>query len=646
MMTTERPRRLLALHDESPTGARAFAFAAFWLLVAAGVAAGAFAVVLDAELAPLLRLLFVLLIMLPAVLALMLASDSIERGVSESFRGWAGRVYWLTTSIAVLAAVIIGGAAVTLLVPDQPGFWRVVIDLLVDLGLGSVAGALAVGLITLVGGSLGEAIYRFQLRFGSEHRAHRWKPPSTGEQHAGSTRRQLLRAAAIGAAGLLFSAVYTMIITTATTNQSGAAEAPTQVLKSPWSTILAPLVAWFLGTGIVWLLFSREHVRKGRWSLLAENRRLRHSAHGTALAIGLLILGGWLTARTLEHRAEGRLWSGPLQHVPSVPATPAQWTSQSPYLAQRFEPRFWLTRDERWSPTSVSWYLANSDTTKTAPFCQTREGCHELDIPKLSCDGASPPAGCAPSGTAEPSLYYRYCEGGECGRETPSAPDVSWKVVQYWIFYNYDSLQAGMVTQWHQSDWEQVSVLLRRTDNVVRPVEVAFSEHCYGARLPAERARWEGTHPVSYVGKGSHANYPRPVSLPVRQLRCSLGLTPRYFGVAGLFFEPAFDGTSLELPLAYTIGLRDRAERARPVGPLPLLPLAATPAVNGFKGSWGRDNDLAFLELGPLATGAGPPAPQVQGPWGRPFPAMFCSQSWLSIAPHEHSTTSWVCPPA
>jgi MFS family permease len=646
MMTTERPRRLLALHDESPTGARAFAFAALWLLVAAGVAAGAFAVVLDAELAPLLRLLFVLLIMLPAVLALMLASDSIERGVSESFRGWAGRVYWLTTSIAVLAAVIVGGAAATLLIPGQPGLLQVGIDLIVDLLLGGVAGALTVGALMLVGRSFGEAIYRFQRQFGSEQRAARWKPTSTAKQCAGGTQRQLLRGAVIGAAGLLLSVVYTAIITTATTNHSGAAEAPTQVLKSPWSTILAPLVAWFLGTGVAWLWFARDHRRNGKQGPIAVHHGLRHSTHGTALAVGLLILGGWLTARTLEHRAERRLWSGPLQHVPALPATPAQWKSQSPDLAQRFEPRFWLTRDERWSPTSVSWYLANSDTTKTAPFCQTGEGCHELDIPKLSCDGASPPAGCAPSGTAEPGLYYRYCEASECGREAPHAPGVSWKVVQYWIFYNYDSLQAGMVTQWHQADWEQVSVLLRRTDNIVRPVEVAFSEHCYGARLPAERVRWEGTHPISYVGKGSHANYPRPVSLPVRQLRCALGLTPRYFGVAGLFFEPAFDGTSIELPLAYTIGLRDRAERARPVPPLPLLPLAATPAVNGFKGAWGRDNDLALLEFGRLATGAGPPAPQVQGPWDRPFPAMFCSHSWLSIAPHEHSATSWVCPPA
>jgi hypothetical protein len=645
MTTSERPRRL-TLPDEPPTGARAFAFAALWFLLAAGVAAGAFAVAIDAELEPLLRLVFVLLILLPALLALMLASDSFERGISETFRGWAGRVYWLTTSVAVLAAVILGGALVTLLFPDQPRFWHVVIDLVVDLALGGIAGGLTVGMLTLVGRSFGEAIYRFQLRFGSEQRTERWKPTSTEDQCAASTRRQLLRGSVIGAAGLLLSAAYTAIVTTATTNHSGAAEAPTQVLKSPWSTILAPLLVWFLGTGVAWLLFSREHVRRGKQDLIVANPRLRRGTHAMALAVGLLGLGGWLTATTLEHRVERRLWWGSPHRVPAVPATPAEWTSRSPYLAQQFEPRFWLTRDERWSPTSVSWYLANSDTTKTAPFCQTSEGCHELNIPKLSCDGAYPPNGCAQSGAADPGLYYRYCEGSECGREVPNTPGLSWKVIQYWIFYNYDSLGAGLVTQWHQADWEQMSVLLRRTDNVVRPVEVAFSEHCYGARLPAERVRWEGTHPVSYVGKGSHANYPRPVSLPVRELRCSLGLMPRYFGVAGLFFEPGFDGTSLELPLAYLIGLRDHAERARPVPPLPLLRLAGTPAVNGFKGAWGRDNNLAFLAFGPLATGAGPPAPEVQGPWERPFPTMFCSDSWLSTAPDEGSATSWVCPPA
>ena len=28
-------------------------------------------------------------------------------------------------------------------------------------------------------------------------------------------------------------------------------------------------------------------------------------------------------------------------------------------------------------------------------------------------------------------------------------------MIEYWIFYNYDSLTAGLINQWHQSDWEQ-----------------------------------------------------------------------------------------------------------------------------------------------------------------------------------------------
>jgi hypothetical protein len=46
------------------------------------------------------------------------------------------------------------------------------------------------------------------------------------------------------------------------------------------------------------------------------------------------------------------------------------------------------------------------------------------------------------------------------------------------IFYNYDSLSAGLITQWHQSDWEQVSILIQRKGSTEYPVEVAFSEHC------------------------------------------------------------------------------------------------------------------------------------------------------------------------
>jgi hypothetical protein len=75
-------------------------------------------------------------------------------------------------------------------------------------------------------------------------------------------------------------------------------------------------------------------------------------------------------------------------------------------------------------------------------------------------------------------------------------------VIEYWLFDNYDSLDVGLVAQWHQADWEQVSVLVEQRGGTVWPVEVAFSEHCYGAVVPAAKVQWQGTHPVSYVALG------------------------------------------------------------------------------------------------------------------------------------------------
>ena len=187
-----------------------------------------------------------------------------------------------------------------------------------------------------------------------------------------------------------------------------------------------------------------------------------------------------------------------------------------------------------------------------------------------------------------------------------------------------------MINQWHQSDWEQVSVLVRRDGTSVQPAEVAFSEHCYGAHLPPNLVHWAGTHPVVYVGRGSHANYPRPVSLPVRQLRCSLGLTPRYLGVAGLFFSPAIDGSRVEIPLAYLIGLHDTADGRRLAPPLKLVSIDATPAITSFWGRWGLDNNLSPWGLLRLRSSAGPPAPQTQAPWMKPVSSMVCNNTWLS----------------
>lgn len=76
-------------------------------------------------------------------------------------------------------------------------------------------------------------------------------------------------------------------------------------------------------------------------------------------------------------------------------------------------------------------------------------------------------------------------------------------IVQYWFFYAFN---PGQVNQ-HESDWEMIEIVLDLSEN---PVYATYSQHFSG-----ERASWNNverineTHPIVYVGLGSHANYYR-----------------------------------------------------------------------------------------------------------------------------------------
>ena len=83
------------------------------------------------------------------------------------------------------------------------------------------------------------------------------------------------------------------------------------------------------------------------------------------------------------------------------------------------------------------------------------------------------------------------------------------EAIEYWIFYTDDHWSSGSafgsIVQQHEADWEVVTVGLA---NHV-PVWVAYSGHCSGSVLPWSAVpRAEGVHPLVFVAKGSHANYP------------------------------------------------------------------------------------------------------------------------------------------
>jgi hypothetical protein len=118
--------------------------------------------------------------------------------------------------------------------------------------------------------------------------------------------------------------------------------------------------------------------------------------------------------------------------------------------------------------------------------------------------------------------------------------------LQYWFFYVFNYF-----ANWHEGDWEQITLQLDRADE---PVRAGFSSHHGGQSTP-----WptldptygrKGTHIVVFVARGSHANYFGPGKHHVPECRsfcrdrsngCGRILAPADYRL--IPFEPAvFEG--------------------------------------------------------------------------------------------------------
>ena len=100
-----------------------------------------------------------------------------------------------------------------------------------------------------------------------------------------------------------------------------------------------------------------------------------------------------------------------------------------------------------------------------------------------------------------PTVYARVKECPDC------------TVIQYWLFYYFNDWR-----NFHEGDWELVQLNfpgltareLLEKENV--PVMAAYSQHQFGqkmawADMQAKSLLTDGTHPIVYVARGSHANY-------------------------------------------------------------------------------------------------------------------------------------------
>ena len=136
--------------------------------------------------------------------------------------------------------------------------------------------------------------------------------------------------------------------------------------------------------------------------------------------------------------------------------------------------------------------------------------------------------------------------------------------IEYWFFYLYNDFYDQ-----HEGDWEGITVVLENG----APFGAAYSQHQGRKWIAWSALSRTGTHPVGFVARGSHAEYPKAGRYSIRVCWTSrygrqCTLSPRA--------DVADGGGSRLTPAAYD-----------------LQPLGGT----GYTGSWGSGNYVLGVGL-------------------------------------------------
>lgn len=270
-----------------------------------------------------------------------------------------------------------------------------------------------------------------------------------------------------------------------------------------------------------------------------------------------------------------------------------------PTLLARYAPIVVLHPAERFRPTPVDGFLADSDLQR-----KTASGWEKVEGP-------------LPVGGAALRLDQRYCQaiGGiassECYADSEathaSSPVVYGAALrtrtrialQYWLFYPYDAysptVPAGDIWQVHEGDWEAVAVIL---DRAGKPLLAGYSQHGKGTRREWARVPKRGARPVVYVALGSHANYFRAGVLP---------LDPRIV-----------DPTLIAVVAAYGVKPVEHAGGGVTLRPRLITVSATSPSWMTFAGTWGETGYLHAPNNDPVPGGGSPRGPAFQALWRAP----------------------------
>jgi hypothetical protein len=274
------------------------------------------------------------------------------------------------------------------------------------------------------------------------------------------------------------------------------------------------------------------------------------------------------------------------------------------------------------------------------PFARQFRAHWAIPVPKADCgcsvavwerylqivaaDGGRPTA----ARRYQHTLYARVLEGRELpeiGADHPLADAVA---LQYWWFLFYNDAWNR-----HQGDWEGITLFLRPGPDGYTPLGAAYASHDLG-----RWRRWRdvgkvddecveddaGTHPVVYVGRGSHASY-FDYNEHGYHPSMSRSLRVPFLGdykIPSQFILETRNATDwvADAQSSLAAGVAVLAERV-PVMPseATLRDLAALRADDcwwwlAYRGLWGAPEFLPFFG------GSGPRGPKWQGvKWSNPF---------------------------
>jgi hypothetical protein len=115
------------------------------------------------------------------------------------------------------------------------------------------------------------------------------------------------------------------------------------------------------------------------------------------------------------------------------------------------------------------------------------------------------------------------CHLGSPGLNAPTLYDRVGNYLVYWFFYAYNDAPSCVVDFNHEGDWERIAIQLDEAD---QPLRVVFAVHNRDIELCWKDVAVEGTHPMVFSAKGSHASYPDSgfhdlIDVPVVGVPCS-----------------------------------------------------------------------------------------------------------------------------